>query len=131
MIFLHKALSREQKLDGMTRMKFRDRENRKILTGFRDMANFITGNRDLIPPLVGPHTRVYTSIWFVHRFCAIDSVLRASKHSERASHEQLGSMWRCKLPGGAILHILTSICLQIVFPSSSGVSFQWTHLITK
>ena len=36
-------------------MKIRDRENRKILTGFRDMADFFKGNRDLIPPpLVGP-----------------------------------------------------------------------------
>ena len=37
-------------------MKIRDRENRKILTGFRDMADFVTGNRDPIPPLVGPRT---------------------------------------------------------------------------
>ena len=35
-------------------MKIRDRENRNILTGFRDMADFVTGNRDPIPPLVGP-----------------------------------------------------------------------------
>ena len=35
-------------------MKIRDRENRKIITGFRDMADFVTGNRDPIPPLVGP-----------------------------------------------------------------------------
>ena len=35
-------------------MKLRDRENRKMLTGFRDMADFVTGNRDPIPPLVGP-----------------------------------------------------------------------------
>ena len=38
----------------MTRMKIRDRENRKILTGFRDMADFFTGNRDLIPSPGGP-----------------------------------------------------------------------------
>ena len=35
-------------------MKIRDRENRKILTGFRDMADFVTGNRDPIPPPGGP-----------------------------------------------------------------------------
>ena len=38
----------------MTRKKIRDRENRKILSGFRDVADFVTGNRDSIPPLVGP-----------------------------------------------------------------------------
>ena len=36
-------------------MKIRDRENQKILTGFRDMADFFTGNRDPIPPLVDPY----------------------------------------------------------------------------
>ena len=36
-------------------MKIQDRENRKILTGFRDMmADFFTENRDLIPPPGGP-----------------------------------------------------------------------------
>ena len=38
-------------------MKIRDRENRKILTGFQDMADFVTENRDPIPPLVGPNMR--------------------------------------------------------------------------
>ena len=37
-------------LDGMTRMKIRDRANQKIFTGFRDMADFFTGNQDPIPP---------------------------------------------------------------------------------
>jgi hypothetical protein len=40
----------------MTRVKIRDRVNRKSLTRFRDMADFVTGNRDPIPPLVGPIT---------------------------------------------------------------------------
>ena len=35
-------------------MKIRDRENQKIVTGFRDMADFVAGNRDPMPPLVGP-----------------------------------------------------------------------------
>ena len=35
-------------------MKIRDRENRKILTGFWDMADFVTGHWDPIPPLVAP-----------------------------------------------------------------------------
>ena len=34
----------------MTRKKIRDRENRKILSGFRDVVDFVTGNRDSIPP---------------------------------------------------------------------------------
>ena len=38
----------------MTRMKIRDRENRKFLTGFWDMADFVTGNRDPIPPWWAP-----------------------------------------------------------------------------
>ena len=52
----------------MTRMKIRDRENRKILTGFRDMAGFVTGNRDPIHP-GGPLTRkaqnIVTDILFI------------------------------------------------------------------
>ena len=40
-------------------MKIRDRENRKILTGFRDMADFVTGNRDPIPPPGGPLHMIY------------------------------------------------------------------------
>ena len=35
-------------------MKVRDRENRKFFTGFRDMADFFTGNRDSIPPWWAP-----------------------------------------------------------------------------
>ena len=47
-------LSVEKKILGeMTRMKIWDRENQKILTGFRDMAVFVMGNRDPIHPLVG------------------------------------------------------------------------------
>ena len=34
----------------MTRLKLWDRENPKIVTGFPDMADFVTGNRDPIPP---------------------------------------------------------------------------------
>ena len=34
----------------MTRMKTRDRENRKISTAFWDMTDFDMGNRDPIPP---------------------------------------------------------------------------------
>ena len=45
----------------MTMMKIRDRENRKFLPGFRDMADFFTGNRDPIPPLVGLHQNHYCS----------------------------------------------------------------------
>ena len=37
----------------MTGMKIRDRENRNIFTGFRDMDDFFTGNQDPILPLVG------------------------------------------------------------------------------
>ena len=39
----------------MTTMKVRDRENRKLFTGFRDMADFHTENWDPIPSLVGPY----------------------------------------------------------------------------
>ena len=41
----------------MTRMKVWDQENRKNLTGFWDMADFVTGNQDQIPSPGGPlHT---------------------------------------------------------------------------
>ena len=46
--------ARTKILGGMTRIKIRDREIRKILTGFRDMAKFVTGNRDPIPPCWAP-----------------------------------------------------------------------------
>ena len=47
----------------MTRMKIRDRENRKILTGFRDMADSSTVNRDPIPLLVGPQFWTFKDIF--------------------------------------------------------------------
>ena len=47
----------------MTRMKIRDRENRKILAGIRDMADFFTGNRDPIHPMVYPPKQL-----LIHRY---------------------------------------------------------------
>ena len=44
-------------LDGMTRMKIRVLENRKIFMSFRDMVEFFTGNRDPIPPSWAPKKR--------------------------------------------------------------------------
>ena len=40
-------------------MKVRDRENRKFLTGFRDMVNFFTGNQDPVPPGGSPERVVF------------------------------------------------------------------------
>ena len=81
---------------------------------------------------------VYTSSQFVHRFCVKDSVLRARKRSERASCKQLGSRGRSKAPCGCEggrshrnMYFSTFKYLQIAFPRSSSMSFQWTHLVTK
>ena len=38
----------------MMRMKIRDRENRKNLTGFQDMAEYLKGNQDPIRPWWAP-----------------------------------------------------------------------------
>ena len=46
-------------------MKIRDRENRKILSGFWDMANFVTGNRDPIPPWWAPMLYAITYFQFI------------------------------------------------------------------
>ena len=45
-------------------MKIRDRENRKFLTGFRDMADFFTGNRDPIPPWLSPEMLIVIDFLF-------------------------------------------------------------------
>ena len=57
--FKEGSQSRTKILGGITRMKFWDRENQKVVTGFRDMADFFKENQDPIPPLVGPFICIY------------------------------------------------------------------------
>ena len=69
-------------------MKIRDRENRKILTGFRDMADFVMGNRDPISPLVGPLVDRFTVIGYVHKKCCIFKPYKRIRVSEiQSSYE--------------------------------------------
>ena len=46
-------------------MKIWDRENKKKFAGFRDMADFLTGNLDPIPPLGGPPGNINLTVLFL------------------------------------------------------------------
>ena len=74
----------------MTRMKFRDRGNRKFFTGFRDLADFFTGNRDTIPPLMGPLKMIYEKKWLkIHLVPENDLNIKNGRSLQKESTQKL------------------------------------------
>ena len=87
---LGRVFSRKQKkLDGITRWKIRNRENWKIFTGFRDMTDFVTGNRNQTPPLLAPYRRhsykKHEAVNLIrNNIRALDYIWEINKHRSRA-----------------------------------------------
>ena len=82
-------------------MKIRDRENRKFLTGFRDMADFFTGNWDPIPPLVGPFITIALSLRLIQQIRRYQDVISFEvlvRHREAGSQISIRSIPPLPLP---------------------------------
>ena len=60
----------------MTRMKIRDRENRKIITEFWDMADFFQGKSGSNTPSGGPLDNFLTIQHFEIKFCLILEIFK-------------------------------------------------------
>ena len=74
----------------MTRKKIRNRENQKILSGFRDVADFVTGNRDTIPPLMGPLKMIYEKKWLkIHLVPENDLNIKNGRSLQKESTQKL------------------------------------------
>ena len=98
----------------MTRMKIRDRENRKLLTGFRDMANFVTGKRD-------PRPSFWASFYLVIKFFTLAKFFLQKIHYQFRNTKTFLSSRESK----------EKICLENCTLSSRNIVFTYLSSVMK